>query len=87
MGQPHKILDIKVHLLGRTLLASQLVTSITGYLYPRIFVCHGYGSFTYPHFIKIHFLGRTLLASQLVTSITGYLYPRIFVYQGFGLTT
>jgi len=78
---------IEVHLLGRTLLVSQLVTSITGYLYPRIFVLHGYGSSTNPQFIEVHLLGHTLSESQLVTSITGYLYPRIFIYQGFGLTT
>ena len=43
MGQLHKIIFIEVHLLGRTRSISQLVTSITGYLYPRIFVHHGYG--------------------------------------------
>jgi len=51
MGQSHKILGIEIHLLGRTLLTSQLVTIITGYLYPWIFVCHGYGSSTNPHFV------------------------------------
>ena len=34
---------IEVHLLGHTLSSSQLVTSITRYLYPRIFIYHGYG--------------------------------------------
>ena len=87
MGQPHKIFFIEVHLLGRTLLVTKLVTSITGYLYPWIFVFHGFGSSTNPHFIEVHLLGRTLSISQLVTSITGYLYPRIFVHHGYGLTT
>ena len=34
--------NIEVHLLGRTLSVSQLVTSITGYLYPRIFMVMGH---------------------------------------------
>ena len=57
------------------------------YLYPWIFICHGFGSSTNPHFIEVHFLGHTLLISQLVTSITGYLYPRIFVHHSYGLNT
>ena len=87
MGQPNKILVIEVHLLGHTLLVSKLVTIITRYLYPWIFICHGYGSFTNPYFIKFHLLVRTLSVSKLVTSITGYLYPWIFVHHGYGLTT
>ena len=71
MGQPHKILLIEVHLLGPTLLVTQLVTKITRYLYPQIFIFHGFGSSTNPHFIEVHFLGRTLSISQLVISITG----------------
>ena len=87
MGQLQKMLVIEVHLLGCTLLVTQLVKSITGYLYPWIFVCHGFGSSTNPHFIEVHLLDRTLSISQLVTSITGYLYPRIFVHHGYVLTT
>ena len=87
MGQPHKILLIEVHLLGCTLLVTQFVTRITGYLYPQIFIFYGSGSSTNPHFIKVHLLDRTLLISQLVTSITGYLYPWIVVHHGYGLTT
>lgn len=60
MDQPHKIFVIKFHLLGHTLLVSQLVTSITWYLYHRFFVCHGYGSSTNSHFIEVHLLGHTL---------------------------
>ena len=78
---------IEVHLLGCTLSVSQLVTSITGYLYPLIFVHHVYGSSTNAHFIEVHFLCHALSVSQLVTSITGYLYPQIFVHHGCGLTT
>lgn len=39
----HKPYFINVHLLGCTLSLSQFVTSIIGYLYPKIFVHHGYG--------------------------------------------
>ena len=87
MGQPHKIVVIEIHLLGRTLLVSQLVTSITRYLYPWIFVHHGYGSSTNPHFIEVHLLGCTLSVSQLVTRITGYICPQIFVHHGYESST
>ena len=87
MGQPHKVLLIEVHLLGRTMLLSQLVSSITWYLYPWIFIFYVSGSFTNAHFIEVHLLDRTLSISQLGTSITWYLYPQIFIYHGYGLTT